>query len=232
MEKKLLNMVGLFETSSKYPEFYTITAGNFDGAGLSFGVLQWNLGQGTLQELLKEISSEVLQECFGNLYPELINMLGKKRNEQIQWGNSISLPNKRKIKMEWAKSFEKLGLKKECQDIQVKLFSRKYLVNAKEMFNLCGLTTERGLALMVDIAVQNGSLGKAKNKILSGVNNFTDEVEKMIFIANERAIVCNKQWISDVRSRKLTIAKGEGIVHGIKIDMEKDFNITLKKVVE
>ena len=29
--------------------------GNFDGQGVSFGALQWNFGQGTLQPLLQEM---------------------------------------------------------------------------------------------------------------------------------------------------------------------------------
>jgi hypothetical protein len=38
---------------------YTTITGNFDGQGLSVGVLQWNAGQGTLQTLLQNIGARM-----------------------------------------------------------------------------------------------------------------------------------------------------------------------------
>lgn len=44
---KIAALIYSFEGSS-----YTKLSGNFDGQGISYGLLQWNFGQGTLQPLL------------------------------------------------------------------------------------------------------------------------------------------------------------------------------------
>src|SRR5208337_1169965 len=36
---------------------YTNVSGNFDGMGISCGILQWNAGQGTLQALVRSVGS-------------------------------------------------------------------------------------------------------------------------------------------------------------------------------
>jgi|GEM_PF-2594150 branched-subunit amino acid aminotransferase/4-amino-4-deoxychorismate lyase len=47
-------------------------------------------------------------------------------------------------------------------------------------------------------------------------------------IARRRAEVANPQWVQDVLRRKMTIAEGEGVVHGKKYVLAKDFDITLR----
>ena len=51
-----LNVTGHFEGGT--PKYSAVT-GNFDGMGLSAGIIQWNLGQGTLQQLLKTIAAHM-----------------------------------------------------------------------------------------------------------------------------------------------------------------------------
>ena len=46
---------------------FAALSGDFDGQGLSLGVCQWNLGQGTLQALLRAMDadhSDVVQAIF------------------------------------------------------------------------------------------------------------------------------------------------------------------------
>jgi len=52
-------------------------------------------------------------------------------------------------------------------------------------------------------------------------------VRKMQIIANRRAEAADSRWIEDVRARKLTIANGVGVVHGVSIDLANQFGITL-----
>src|SRR5262245_35357675 len=51
-EEKALRITTTFETGR--PLNPAGLAGNFDGQGLSFGMLQWNIGTGSLQPLLRE----------------------------------------------------------------------------------------------------------------------------------------------------------------------------------
>ncbi len=49
-----LKVTGSFEGGTPR---YDAIAGDFDGAGLSCGLLQWNTGSGTLQKLVAEIGA-------------------------------------------------------------------------------------------------------------------------------------------------------------------------------
>jgi len=59
-----------FEVTGNYETIgcdYSAVAGNFDGAGLSFGAMQWNIGTGTFQKLLKAFETEdktIFEKCF------------------------------------------------------------------------------------------------------------------------------------------------------------------------
>jgi hypothetical protein len=52
---RCMALTGSFETDNSFPDCFAGLSGDFDGQGISFGVLQWNLGQGSLQPLLRKI---------------------------------------------------------------------------------------------------------------------------------------------------------------------------------
>jgi hypothetical protein len=72
-----------------------------------------------------------------------------------------------------------------------------------------GVASERAVALLFDIRVQNGSRLRA--------------------IANRRAEAASPRWIEDVRTRKLTIAEGIGTVHGLHFDLAGQYGIGLRR---
>ena len=77
---------------------------------------------------------------------------------------------------------------------------------------------------------RNGSGKKIRDdylKIAPGLSDDDIQIEKMTIIANRRAEVSNPNYVEDVRSRKLTIAKGEGKVHSKQYNLKDEFNITL-----
>jgi len=93
-----------------------------------------------------------------------------------------------------------------------------------ESFNV---HSERAVALMFDTNVQNGGIGPDAQKMikqefqalqLTG-NVEYDEVARLRIIANQVADASDPRWIEDVRTRKLTIANGKGVVHGIHYDL-------------
>ena len=78
LKEKTIGMTGFFETSSGYPTCFGVTSGNHDGQGLSHGVLQFNLGTGSLQPLWNYLNTNYNQSCrdiFGANYTEWNNML-------------------------------------------------------------------------------------------------------------------------------------------------------------
>ncbi|MBI5874898.1 MAG: peptidoglycan-binding protein, partial [Deltaproteobacteria bacterium] len=55
VEYKCLALTGAFETGAAIPDCFAGLSGDFDGQGMSFGVVQWNFGQNSLQPLFKDM---------------------------------------------------------------------------------------------------------------------------------------------------------------------------------
>ncbi len=236
-----LALTGAFETNAPIPECFAGLAGDFDGQGMSFGALQWNLGQGTLQPLLQQMDRlhlDIFQNVFHEHAPVLRAMLGSPRDEQLAWARSIQDPRRHALVEPWSGLFKTLGRREEFQAIEVESASRFYQ-DALVMVKTYGLRSERGLALMFDIRVQNGSIGDVVRaqiqqdfaRLDRSGDGDAEEVARLRIIANRRAEGASPQWVEDVRARKLTIANGEGTVHGRYFNLDGQFGIGLKPVL-
>ncbi|MCE5264290.1 MAG: hypothetical protein LLG97_12240 [Deltaproteobacteria bacterium] len=90
---------------------------------------------------------------------------------------------------------------------------------------------------MFDIRVQNGGIRDAvRSRIMTDFEEIAAdlpepelEVRKLRIVANRRAEAANRAWVADVRARKLCIANGRGVVHGIPYDLEGQFGIGLAR---
>jgi hypothetical protein len=88
---------------------------------------------------------------------------------------------------------------------------------------------------MFDIQVQDGSISRlVKAQIEQEVKRLKPaadtkslEVARLRIIANRRAEAANPRWVEDVRTRKLTIANGEGTVHRRHYNLEDEYGIRL-----
>ncbi len=244
LPERILALTGSFETSEGFPKCFTGLSNNFDGQGISFGVLQWNFGQGSLQPLLQKMNdnhTDLCKDIFGSLYYDFDKMLKLTKPEQAAWAKNIQYSQVKNGKVhwyldpKWVQAFINLGLTDEMISIQTDAASLIYQ-KALKLSEDYELTTERGAALMFDITTQNGSVdrkGSGKKiredylKIAPGLSDDEIQTEKMTIIANRRAEVSNPTYVEDVRSRKLTIAKGEGKVHSKQYNLKDEFNITL-----
>ncbi|MCX7914332.1 MAG: peptidoglycan-binding protein [Thermodesulfovibrionales bacterium] len=240
LDYKCLALTGSFETGKDIPECFAGLSGDFDGQGMSFGVLQWNFGQNSLQPLLKDMINRhphIMGSIFHENYETLLEALNSDKEELMSFVRSIQHPVKHYIYEPWRGMFKSLGRTEEFQNIQLKYANDLY----KSALNLCseyGLWSERAVALMFDIKVQNGSISNlVKTLILNDFKNLPadlseeeKEVYKMRIVANRRAEASNPRWIEDVRARKLCCANGGGIVHGTNYDLEQQFGIGLKRI--
>lgn len=136
---------------------------------------------------------------------------------------------------EWENRFNSLGLTQEFQAVEVKGAST-YYNKGKELAASYNLWSARGQALMFDICVQNGSISPAVreliltdfNRLSPSLNREETEVQKMVIIANRRAEAANPRFVEDVRRRKLCIATGKGVVHGVSYDLAAKFGLDLR----
>lgn len=237
MAERAVALSGSFETGGGAPDCFSALAGDFDGQGLSFGALQWNFGQGTLQPILEGLLSdhqEVMETAFDTHLPELTAALAGGKAAVLAFARSIQDPVRRAVEEPWRGMFRALGRTPECQAAQTEA-AGAYARKGRSLASTYGLWSERGYALMFDIAVQNGDIGSAaRTRILdgfaalpAGLPEDERELQKMRIVANRRAEAASAKFVEDVRRRKLCIANGAGVVHGIAYDLAAQFGIRL-----
>jgi hypothetical protein len=238
--QRCLALTGTFETSTGIPDCYAGLAGDFDGQGISFGVAQWNIGQGTLQPLLAEMLArheDVMAGLFHDRLGALRAMLVSPPNAQLEWARGIQDPVRHNIFEPWKGLFKALGRTPEYQAIKVEHAAAIHDA-ALQFCKRFGVKTERAVALMFDIRVQNHSISTATEAkirvdfaaIPSDAAEMDAEVARLRSIAIRRAEVAASQYVEDVRARKLAIANGRGMVHGVVYDLERQFGIRLAEI--
>jgi hypothetical protein len=237
---RCLTLTGAFETGKSIPDCFSGLSGDFDGQGISFGVLQWNFGQKSLQPLLCEMRDQhpdIMKSVFQNQYDVLLQALDSSQSEIMQFARKMQDPIKHCVCKPWREMFVALGSTPEFQDIETKSAH----VMFERAIRLCRqykLESERAAALMFDIKVQNGSIARGtKSLILADFETIAksllqDELEviKMRIVANRRADAAKREWAEKVRARKLCCANGSGIVNGKEYNLENQFGISLKPI--
>jgi hypothetical protein len=237
LDNRCLALTGSFETGSLAPNCFAALTGSFDGQGMSFGALQWNFGQWTLQPLLQQMftsHADVATTIFGAHLEQLQQAINGSRSAAMAFAVSIQDPAKHTINDPWQQMFKSLGLTPEFQEIETN-GAAAYYNRAVTLCSQYGLSSKRGRALMFDICVQNGSINDAvKAQIMADFASLSpslppDEMElaKMRIVANRRAEAANSKFVEDVRQRKLCIAEGKGVVHGITYDLAGQFGLDL-----
>jgi hypothetical protein len=235
---RCLALTGSIETGMPVPDCFAGISGDFDDQGLSFGALQWNLGQESLQPLFREMAQEhpsLLEDLCQDFYPELKAVFTSGKEEQLAWVRSIQDQRRYTLAEPWQGLLKSLGRLKEFQAIEVRHADRLF-AKARELCQEYGLWSQRAQALMFDIKVQNGSISTlVKSQILSDFDRLgaalgQEQLEqaRLVIIANRRAEASNPRWIEDVRKRKVAIAKGDGMVHGQYYHLADQFGIRLE----
>ncbi|XHX78704.1 MAG: DUF2272 domain-containing protein [Stenomitos frigidus ULC029] len=240
-EEKALRITTTFETGRALG-FGGLT-GNFDGMGLSFGLLQWNFGSGSLQPLLLEFAQTHPQRftaVFGADTTRLRQILHQPKAAQLAFARSIN-NTKNRIIEPWSSYFRKLEADSAFQQIQLN-HVRPRLKSAANYAQKFQLRSERAFALMFDIVTQSGSawltckrevcqkrarlIDQRRTTLQQQLGRSLTERELLTIIANVVADTSLPKWREDVRKRKLTIVNGVGTVHGRAFDLTRNFGLT------
>jgi Putative peptidoglycan binding domain len=233
LAERCLALTGSFETGKYPPDCFCGLTGDFDGMGMSFGALQWNIGQGSLQPLLGEMFEQhpdTARSIFNEHFETVKALRDAPLPDQLTFSRTIQV--KGQVMEPWRGMLITLGRAAEYQQIQANHANRLY-EQALALSEEYGLQSERAVALLFDVVTQNGSVGTIeKARILADYAQLPsvpggNEVAKMRIIANRVAEHANAKYVDDVRTRKLAIANGEGTVHGIFYDLADVFNLTL-----
>jgi hypothetical protein len=232
---RCLALTGTFETSVPPPGCFGCVTGDFDGQGISYSALQWNLGQSTLQPLFIEMTTahpDVMARVFGGLHTQFFGVLAMSRSRQLEWARSIQSVQ-HTLDERWRGCFHDLGETAEFQAIATRHASSLF-DGALALCRTYGLGSQRAAALMFGIKVQNGTIGPAAHSLierdfaaLAPGDPDVVETAKLRKVANRIADTANVRWREDVRTRKLAVANGTGIVHGVHYDLAIQYGLTL-----
>jgi hypothetical protein len=200
---------------------YGLIAGNFDGAGLTWGIIGFTLKHGELSQIVLEVfanNPQLVQGIFGENTNELVHMMQATKDDQLHWADTISTGRKKvRVAEPWASSFFEFGTQVEVQAIQVRRARDMYFLAAQQTANALQLKTELGVSLCFDVHVQNGGIKTdAKEAIDAGRSTLPlgDERALRILVANAVADSARAAYRADVLARKLCIATSNGTVHG------------------
>jgi hypothetical protein len=209
---KAFQVTGASENNDGFPSFAAVT-GNYDGAGLSLGIIQFNFSKGSdLLDMLREMDSNysnIMENALGaQKYKELKAVIDKNdKGAARTWGNKISDPDsgKLEVKDDWKKALVNLCRTKEFVQIQLN-HSKQYIDNAIRISKKYGLDTQRGFIAAFDQSVKDWSPPSVSNKA-----SLTDKQ-----IITKWANSYGKH--SDEHTRLMRIVNGNGIVSSYKIN--------------
>lgn len=167
-EQKAVEITSLFETG-KRGGFYGLS-GNFDGQGLSFGLVNWTMGTGSLQPLLRDFARENparWAQVFGADASRFLELIARKdkASQKRQHRFAIDEMNTRSVnargrrvwtvRQPWVGYFRRLSEDAAFQQIQVR-YVRDLLVAADGYCRQFKLTSERALCFMFDAVSSHG----------------------------------------------------------------------------
>ena len=197
---------------------FGLLQGNFDGAGLTWGVIGFTLKSGQIQALLADTEQAVpgtLQRVLGPLALVWKTIVAKPLAAQIAWADSISLgTSKAAVPRDWLDGFARLGDEPIVKRLQMQRAYDKYFVPAVRAAQTLRLGTELGMALAFDVHVQNGGFKPDAFALAARTPGSASELERRKMLANAMADSASPRWAEDVRQRKLALATGAGSVHG------------------
>lgn len=202
---------------------FGLANGNFDGMGITWGIVGFTFANGELVDMLKKIVHDlpaVFAGAFGPLAGKLRGVLAGSHADQMQFANSISTAGGNHVTHDWDEAFHRLGQDPGVQAIQLQRVDTVYKRIADANAAALRLRAPRSLALCFDVSVQNGGLKTGEIDRTNRLTNGQSEQDKLRFIASMVADRSNPRFRKDVLDRKMTFAEGAGTVHGDRFELD------------
>ena len=244
--KKLNLNTGFFETSQlTLDKQMRVIAGNWDGAGMSAGNMQYNFGTADrLTELFNHMFDKyetVVESAFGgntaNFQEFKTVCTTYTRAQKIAWGASITDPNNgHKIIEPWLTFIGNLMVTPECYAKYVQMMDVYYLQDALFVFRQMSCKSRMALASFFDCVINKGryypinSLQAKFDEIDANAGITEDEKEaqkiwQINFMANEEVNGLNDASSNTFRPRRSAMANQAGDYFGLNYDPKNLFDI-------
>ena len=197
---------------------FGLAQGNFDGAGITWGVIGFTLASREIQAILSTSEKQMpgtLLRVMGPLASQWLTVAAKPLSQQIAWANAMSSgATKERLPADWVSAFARLGDEPAIKRIQMQRAYDRYFVPCAASARTLKLQSELGVLLAFDVHVQNGSFKPAAFALAAALPASTPEAVRRDRLAQAVAHSARPQYQGDVLSRKRTIASGQGNVHG------------------
>jgi hypothetical protein len=178
---------------------YTSITGNFDGMGISCGVLQWNAGQNTLQQLVNNIAGKMgwakAQSFFGSNIQTFASLRGAAA---VQWcldhyivagGKDVDPA----AKVRW----QNFLTQPESVAAQVEMASNGVLGHAKREVTAYApdyAANNRPYVFFFDLIVQEGGMSSGGHTIPPIPAGQTPDVSDAMAFASQHSAQCQALW--------------------------------------
>jgi hypothetical protein len=231
-ERKAVEITSTFETG-KRGGFFGLS-GNFDGQGLSFGLVNWTIGTESLQPLLRDFAAENPERwnaVFGpdaDRFRQLISRKGKAAVKEqhsfaIKEMNSCSIRKGKPvwaIREPWFGYFKRLSEDPAFQAIQIR-YVRKLLSRADHFCREYKLRSEQAFTFLFDAVSSHGKswpnkknrhqLVEQRLKALAARygEGKVPESETLLAIADVLGTTSAQRWAQKARTRKRWFVTGE-----------------------
>jgi peptidoglycan hydrolase-like protein with peptidoglycan-binding domain len=200
---------------------YTHVVGNFDGAGITWGIIGFTLlAGGELGVVIGKINTDfpaLVAQAFGANAAKLLHICDPATSvaEKTAFANSVTRDGG--VIEPWNTAFQTLGGFPEVQALQTQRAHDIYWAIAVGDGRALSMEEELDLALMFDVAVQNGGL--QGNHLLQPIKHAfaaekpaTEQARRLI-VTRFVTDASNPASADDVNSRKSCISTGSGTVH-------------------
>ena len=166
-ERKAVEITSTFETG-KRGGFFGLSS-NFDGQGLSFGLVNWTIGTGSLQPLLRDFATESPDRwstVFGPDAARFRQLISRKDKTAIKDQHTFAVKEMNSCTMRkgkpvwairepWFGYFNRLSEDLAFQAIQIR-YVRKLLARADYFCHEYKLRSEQAFAFMFDAVSSHG----------------------------------------------------------------------------
>ena len=243
--KICLSITGSFEGAS-----WGGSNGNFDGAGTSAFILQWNF-LSTLKEILIDMHNadiDKFKALCGDLFDEFAKLIQSNGREGVQnfiTNSTYGEPFDRKdsirlftggkhLKPEYSAVYKALG--NEFIQIQMN-HAEHYFNDAIKECQVFRLNTERSVAFIFDYCVQRGrgnlSPEQQEFLVISKNPNFVEDDDTWLkhMLEEDKQRMSKSPWAMDSYSRRSCILNDGGVVHGRDYDLGKEFGLNDAQVL-
>lgn len=203
---------------------YNLAAGNYDGAGITWGIIGFTIKSGSLYKVLSRIPLQELEQIFGK--SETAALLTACRTNDINFGQKLSIMSGKKLQEKWQTAFDKLGNLESARKAQRDVVEESYWIPSQKQLEkeLPELKSERAAAIAFDSWVQQGKIyNTAIAKARECIKQNLPELKSLEAIAagqrDGMSLQARTKWGNNVFARRITIARGAGIANGVNYDL-------------